>query len=160
MKKIDELMYKLARRSRKFNGGLMMRPNEPEEITTNEIRVVPLLELQDTKFVICKGKVMKYGAFDTTSTRIYLNDIPLLRVDLFISQLIEVSELDDIKAIQIEFDRYNEQHNIEIELYLETENYNKKHTDNNFTFQDLPCGCAVPVSFYNELINSLKKRSN
>ncbi|MBG9689939.1 hypothetical protein ABD91_03250 [Lysinibacillus sphaericus] len=160
MKKTDKLMYQLARRSRKFNCALMIRPNDSEEIATNEIRVAPLLELYDNKFVISKGKVMKYGAFDTTSTRIYLNDIPLLRVELFISQLIEISELDDIKGIQIEFDRYNEQHNIEIELYLETEIFNKKHTDNNFTFQVIPCGCAVPESFYNELINSLKKRSN
>lgn len=114
------------------------------------------------KFIISKGNIIReekklYGALDSNSQRIYINEIPSLRVESFTSQLMEMSELDAIKAIQIEFDRFNEQYNIEIELYLKM---HEQYPNVNFTFQDSPCGCTVSERFYNELINSLKKISN
>lgn len=114
------------------------------------------------KFIISKGKIIHeekklYGVFDSNSQRVYINEIPSLRVESLISQFMEISELDAVKAIQIEFDRFNEQYNIEVELYLEM---HEQHPNINFTVQDSPCGCAVSERFYNELINSLKKISN
>jgi len=119
----------------------------------------------EEKFIISNQKIIHekkeiYGVFDSESQRIYINEIPSLGVESFISQLTKISELDDVKAIQIEFDRYNEQYNVEIELYLEAEQLREELPNIIFSVQDTPCGCTVSERFYDEMIEFLKKASN
>ena len=113
------------------------------------------------KFIIEKQKVMKispdYGVFDSTSKRIYISEIPSLRVESLVSQLLKISELESVQAIQIEFDRYKEQHYIEIELYLITEKNDLQPPNVNFDIEDAPCGCSVSERFYNEMISFLEQ---
>ncbi|MGE7843669.1 hypothetical protein ACQKNX_23170 [Lysinibacillus sp. NPDC093712] len=123
------------------------------------------LKYKTVKFIITNGEIIHeekklYGAFDSNSQRIYIKHIPSIRVESFISQLIEISKLHSVKAIQIEFDRYNEQFNIEAELYLEIESFLEQQPNINFPVQDGPCDFTVSERFYNDLINSLKKKSN
>lgn len=45
-------------------------------------------------------------------------------------------------------------------MYLEMESFLEQQPNINFPVQDKPCGFTVSESFYNDLINSLKKISN
>lgn len=116
--------------------------------------------LQIRKFVIVNRMVQEEvpdiynGVFDTESKRTYIHKLPLTTVNTLLDELLKLSE--NVNAIQIEFDRFREGHNIEFEIYLK-ENVEIDFIPSYMDISITPCSIEVSERFYNDLIKKLVK---
>ncbi|GEM_PF-2765650 len=87
-------------------------------------------------------------AFNSTNKRVYLKKLPICNPKALINYLKELSDV--INTIQIEFECYNNQYNMEIELYFNDDvEINKSFLE----FTDEIKAVKIGEYFYNELMN-------
>lgn len=114
------------------------------------------------KFVLINNKVqialpdIYNGAFDYDSRRIYISKIPFTAVEFIIDELLKISS--SVSAIMVEFDQYDNGHNVEIEIY-EKESTNTA-IPRSFDIQKAACSVAVSERVYFELISQLVIKCN
>lgn len=99
-----------------------------------------------------------YKAASTTGDeRIYVKDIPAFTSSEFIlNEVVSISKYAN--AVQIEFDRYNNEHNIEVEIYLSSGmEYSRLSI---FETQKSPCSFTVSEDVFFNLIQQLKREAD